>query len=226
MFTASSDSILREFTQLSHPHYPPPTMHIKPCFVHEHLADWQSVLCTNTWQTGNLFCARTLGRLAICFVHEHLADWQSVLQLHFTAWSKAVPKTTVAKSDILLQMRFAATCRVPLPMHRWIVLVSICEVEACSSSHPCNSFAIQQNKSLFPLPLRCFSFFSCEFDFVVNTKRLLVVSYPPTAWPNRMFSHRYLYSCCCLVYFYILDFGCRLCTGRGQNFAVLRLNVK
>ena len=30
---------------------------------------------------------------------------------------------------------------------------STCQVEACSSSHPYNSSAIQQNKSLFPLPL-------------------------------------------------------------------------
>ena len=30
----------------------------------------------------------------------------------------------------------------------------------------------------------------------------------------------------CLDYFYVSDFGCRLCTCREQNFAVFRLNVK
>ena len=29
-------------------------------------------------------------------------------------------------------MRFEATCRFPLPMYRWIVLVSTCQVKACS----------------------------------------------------------------------------------------------
>ena len=50
-------------------------------------------------------------------------------------WSRsaAVSETTFAKSDILLEVRFEATFRVPLPMYRWIVWVSTCQVEVCSS---------------------------------------------------------------------------------------------
>ena len=44
MFIASSESILkRGFMQLSPLHYPHPTVHIKPCFLHEHVAERQSV---------------------------------------------------------------------------------------------------------------------------------------------------------------------------------------
>ena len=98
MFTASSEPILMsEFIQLSPLHFPHPTVHIKPCFL-----------------------------------HENLTEWQFVLQLHFNTWSRptAVPEseTTFAKSDILLQMRFGATCRILLQVWKWIVLVSVCQV--------------------------------------------------------------------------------------------------
>ena len=169
-------------------------------------------------------------------------------------WSRsaAVSETTFAKSDILLEVRFEATFRVPLPMYRWIVLVSTCQVEACSS-RVIHTAVPPYNRTRTSSPcLHVFLFvclfvcFSCEFDFLVNTfawsrnrgdsfsfcigkpfpteKRLLVVSWPPTVWPNMIWwcSHRGLYSYCCLDYFYVPDFGCRLCTGREQHFAVLR----
>ena len=150
-------------------------------------------------------------------------------------------------------MRFEATCRVPLPMYRWIVLVSICQVEACSgrvihTTVPPYNRTRASSPCLYDFLLLLFS---CEFDFLVNTsawfrnrgdsfsfcigkpfpateKRLLVVSWPPTVCPNMIWwsFHRCLYSCCCLDYFCVPDFGCRFCTSREQNFAVLRLNVK
>ena len=76
-----------------------------------------------------------------------------------------------------------ATCRVPLPMYRWIVLLSTRQVEACSSRvihttvPPYNR---TRASSPWPYPLFyflfyfnfiffLFFFFSCEIDFLVNT---------------------------------------------------------
>ena len=145
-------------------------------------------------------------------------------------------------------MRFEATCRVPLPMYRWIVLVSACQVEASSSRFTMQMFCHTTEQE--PLPPASMIFvkkknllfflLSCEFDFLVNTfawfrnrgdsfsfyigkpfpteKGLFVVSWPPTVWPNMTWW-------CSHRCLYCLD--CKLCTGREQFFfAVLRLNVK
>ena len=65
MFTASSESVLmRGFVQLSPLHYLHPTVLIKPCFLHEHLAQWQSVLQLHftTWSRSTAVSETTFAK--------------------------------------------------------------------------------------------------------------------------------------------------------------------
>ena len=136
MFIASSESILkRGFMQLSPLHYPHPTVHIKPCFLHEHLAQWQSVL------------------LAAAFHY--------VKQVHCCIWNYVRKEWHFAVDDVWGNLQSSFT---DVQVNSFGIYLSGRSV--FKPSHPYNSSAIQQNKSLFPLPLR---FFSSEFDFLLNT---------------------------------------------------------
>ena len=70
-------------------------------------------------------------------------------------WSRstAVPETMFAKCDILLQMRFGAICRIPLPMYRWIVLDLLVRLKHVQAVIHTTVLPYNRTRASFPLPL-------------------------------------------------------------------------
>jgi len=150
MFTASSESILMMRGSCSSVsplwHYPHPTVHIKPCFLHEHLAQWQSVLQLHF--TKDYKCIHNLW-------------FHYVKQVHCCIWNYVRKEWHFAVDDVWSNLQGSFT---DVQVKSFGIYSSGRSV--FKPSHPYNSSAIQQNKSFFPLPL-WFSFFLFFFPLRV-----------------------------------------------------------
>ena len=133
MFTASSESILMMRGSCSSVsplwHYPHPTVHIKPCFLHEHLAQWQSVLQLHF--TKDYKCIHNLW-------------FHYVKQVHCWIWNYVRKEWHFAVDDVWSNLQGT---------YRWTVLVSTRQVEACSSR-----VIHTTEQELFPSTSMIFSF--------------------------------------------------------------------
>ena len=230
MFTASSESILMlrgscNFLLCGITYIP---LHIKPCFLHEHLAEWESVLQLHF--TKDYKCIHNLW-------------FHYVKQVHCCIWNYVRKEWHFAVDDVWSNLQgsftdvqvnnfgiYSSGGSVFKPSHRHTTVPPYNRTRASSPYLQVFFLFFFFFFCLFVL----FFFLSCEFDFLVNTfawfrnrgdsfsfctgqpfpteKRLLVMSWPPTVWPNMIWwsSRRGLYSSCCLDYFYVPDFGCRL----------------